>query len=207
MADPTPDAIDIALRLARSDQLDAAQAVQLETDVEALLAAHQDLVYAVCMRIVGNPERAMELAQDAMLIAYQKLPTFRGEAKFSTWLLKIATFRCMNAVRKKTEVVGVDPLFERTDPASNVLIGLRRQERGELMRASARVLDPVEQEVVYLWYTEQLPLDRITELLDLPGSSGARAVLQRCRRKLEREVRRRLATLGHGSSFVRGSVE
>ncbi len=208
MATHPPDAIDIASRLAKAEELDAEAAEQLVADIDALLAAHQDLVYAVCVRIVGNPERAMELAQDTMLTAYQKLATFRGDAQFSTWLLKIATYRCMNAVRKRKETVGVEPLFEPTDPATGVLTGLRRQERAELMRrSSAAVLDPTEQEVVFLWYTEHLPLDRITELLNLSGASGARSVLQRCRRKLEREVRRQLAVLGHGSSFVRGSVE
>ena len=67
---------------------------------------------------------------------------------------------------------------------------MRRSEREALFRRiSAATLEPVEQEVVYLRYVEQLPQDTITTLLDLKGASGARGLLQRCRRKLTRALR------------------
>lgn len=47
-------------------------------------------VYALCLRMTGDPGRAEELAQDAFLRAWDKLDTFRGEAKFSTWLHRLA---------------------------------------------------------------------------------------------------------------------
>ena len=56
-------------------------------------------------------------------------------------------------------------------------------------------------------YVEHLPVDEITSLLGLTDKSGARGVLQRCKRKLKRELSRRLAELGHGTSFVRGSLD
>ena len=63
------------------------------------------------------------------------------------------------------------------------------------------------QEAVALRYVEHLPVDEITSLLGLTDKSGARGVLQRCKRKLKRELSRRLAELGHGTSFVRGSLD
>jgi len=47
-------------------------------------------VYALCLRMTGDPGRAEELAQDAFLRAWDKLDTFRGEARFSTWLHRLA---------------------------------------------------------------------------------------------------------------------
>ncbi|MBW2257039.1 MAG: sigma-70 family RNA polymerase sigma factor [Deltaproteobacteria bacterium] len=210
MAKPTPDAVVVAQRLAHAAEsgIGADELASLMTDVDALFAAHQDLVYAACLRFVGNAEKAMELAQDTLLTAYQKLPGFRGDARFRTWLLKIARYRCMNAMRKHGELLAQDGVIEPTDPASSVLTALRRREREELIRkAAAAVLDAVEQEVVHLRYTEHLPLDRITELLRLTTASGARGVLQRSKRKLQHEVRRRLAEMGHGTSFIRGTLE
>ena len=210
MANPIPDAVVVAQRLAHAADsgIRADELASLMNEVDALFAAHQDLVYAACLRFVGNAEKAMELAQDTLLTAYQKLPGFRGDALFRTWLLKIARYRCMNALRKHGELLAEDGVIEPTDPANSVLTALRRKEREELIpRAAAAVLDPTEQEVVHLRYTEHLPLDRITELLGLPGASGARGVLQRSKRKLQQEVRRRLAEMGHGTSFVRGTLE
>lgn len=175
--------------------------------VDALFAAHQGVVLAVCRRAVGDPERAVELAQDALLRGFQKLPEFRGDATFRTWLVGIARGECMNAIRKRHDWLTEDGVLDPTDPAGTALRGLRRQEREELLRgAAAAVLDPTEQEVVHLRYVEHVPLEQIERLLDLgSGASGARGVLQRCRRKLGRELTRRLAELGHGSSFLRDS--
>ncbi|MBX2799096.1 MAG: sigma-70 family RNA polymerase sigma factor [Myxococcales bacterium] len=174
--------------------------------VDALFTEYRDHVYAVCYRFMGNPERALDLAQDTLLKAYLKLPTFRGEAKFSTWLTAIARFECLNALRKGRDLLTEDGVLDAADPARSVLSKLRRQEREDLLReAAADVLEPHEQEAVYLRYTEHLPLAQIETLLQLDSASGARGLLQRCKRKLTRALRSRLEQLGHGTSFLRDS--
>jgi len=172
-------------------------------DVERLFAAHQDRVYAICYRFVRDPERANELAQETLLTAWRKLPEFRGDSRFGTWLYGIARGLCFNAVRRKQDLLSSDGVIETESPEQGALHKLRRREREELLRAAAAaVLDPQEQEAVHLRYVEHLPQARITDLLGLDEASGARGVLQRCRRKLQRELRQRLAELGHGTSFV-----
>lgn len=176
-------------------------------DVDRLFAAQQDRIYALCLRLLRDPERAREISQDAMVTAYQRLPDFRGDARFSTWLYQIAKFHCMNALRRKKDLLTEDGILDAADPARSVLAGLRQHEKETLLaEASAAVLDATEQEAVYLRYVEALPLDQITDLLQVDAASGARGVLQRCKRKLRRELRRRLEEMGHGSSFMRGSV-
>jgi RNA polymerase sigma-70 factor (ECF subfamily) len=179
----------------------------LTEQVDALFAMHQPRVYRLCLRMVGDPERARDLAQDTMLTAYRKLPEFRGDAQFGTWLYGIAKHLCLNAIRRRGEVLSEDGVIEVDDATHSALRQLRQQEREALVTAAAQaVLDPLEQEAVYLRYVEGMPQDRITEVLGLDDKSGARGLLQRCRRKLQRELRERLALLGHGSSFVRGTM-
>lgn len=197
------DAAALATRLARAEVYE----VELVQQVDALLAAHQDLVYATCLRFVGNPEQAADVAQETMIRAYQKLASFRGESRFSTWLVAIARFECLNALRKGRDLLVEDGVIEATDPARSALGALRGQERDELLRdAAAEVLDPLEQEAIHLRYTEHLPLEQIASTLGLDPADGARVLLQRSKRKLRVELRRRLEVLGHGSSFVRESV-
>lgn len=209
LARPDARAIAEELReLSSSHARDPARVARVMAEVDALLAAHQDRIYAMCYRFLGEPEQASEVAQDVMLRAFQKLPGFRGESRFSTWVLGIARYECLNARRRRRDEISDDGLLEPTDPQRSVLSSLRTREREDLFRAAASAaLDPVEQEAVALRYVEHLPVDEITRLLDLPDKSGARGLLQRCKRKLQRELRRRLAELGHGSSFVRGSFE
>jgi RNA polymerase sigma factor (sigma-70 family) len=176
--------------------------------VDALFAAHQDVVYATCLRLMGSAEPAMDVAQDTLVLAWQKLPSFRGEARFSTWLVAIARYECLNALRRGRDLLTEDGVIEAADPLGSVMRGLRRQERAELLRdAAAAVLDATEQEAVHLRYVEHQPLAHIDTLLALPPHGDARVTLQRSKRKLATELRRRLAELGHGSSFVRSSVD
>lgn len=174
---------------------------------DRLFAAHQDRVARLCLRMTGDPERARELAQDTFLVAYARLPTWRGEGTFWAWLFGIARHTCLRAREKRADVLSVDGLLDPSDPAGGVLLALRAQEReAVLTAAAAAVLDPLEQEAIHLRYVENLEVEQITAILGLSERSGARGLLQRCRRKLHRELRRRLLELGHGSSLLFGSI-
>lgn len=204
----SPDAAALARELAaaRESGRDPRAEPGLVERVDALFAAHQGVVLAVCRRSVGDEERAVELAQDTLLRAFQKLHTFRGESTFRTWLVGIARGECVNAVRKRHDWLTEDGVLDATDPSASALRALRRQERDALVQeAAAAVLDDTEQQVVHLRYVEHVAVDQITAVLQLAEASGARGVLQRCRRKLGRELARRLEELGHGSSFLRDS--
>ncbi len=212
MDGPLPDALELARALARvTPETPPGEQATLLADLDRLFAAHQDLVYATCLRYVGSPERARDLAQDTLLKAYRKLPSFRGEAQFGTWLVAIARYECLNALRKHGDQLTEDGIVESTDATASVLASLRRQEREQLLLdAASAVLDPEEQQTVWLRYGEGLPLGRIDALLDPDGSrgsSGTRGVLQRCKRKLRKELHRRLEALGHGSSLFRESLD
>lgn len=204
-AQASPDAVIAALCAAMNGGAPPDPA--LIEQVDAVFAIQQPRIYRLCLRMVGEPERARDLAQDAMLTAYRKLPEFRGDAAFSTWIYGIAKHLCLNAIRRRGEVLSEDGVIEVDDPTYGALHQLRQQERESLVtEASRAVLDPLEQEAVYLRYVEGMPQERITEVLGLTDKSGARGLLQRCRRKLQRELRERLALLGHGSSFIRGTM-
>jgi len=55
----------------------------------ALVRANQDEVYTLARRLVGDPHLASDVAQEALIRAWQALPKFRGDAKLSTWLHRI----------------------------------------------------------------------------------------------------------------------
>ncbi len=200
---------DLADRLARAARPGAApsDAEEARHAADALFAASQERIYWLCLRLMGRPELAAELAQEAMLVAYQRLPEFRGESSFHTWLHAIARNVCLRAKERRQELTGLDDLFERADPARDALANLRRHERDSLLDEAGRaVLDVQEQEALIMRYQLGIGYDEIGALLGITEVSGARGLLQRCKRKLRREIDRRLAELGHGSSLVFGSV-
>src|ERR1700740_2545652 len=90
-----------------SDKLSEARAIQRarEGDLSAfeyLYRSHSRRVYAVCLRMVGNTTEAEDLTQEAFLLLFRKIHTFRGESAFSTWLHRLAVNLVLMRFRKKS---------------------------------------------------------------------------------------------------------
>lgn len=68
---------------------------------EALMAPHERKLYALCLRMLGNREDALDCTQDAMLRIWRALHTYRKQASFATWAYRIATNACLDLLRKK----------------------------------------------------------------------------------------------------------
>jgi RNA polymerase sigma-70 factor, ECF subfamily len=63
---------------------------------ELLIARHQRMIHSLTFRMTGSWEEAQDLSQDTFIQAFRQLGAYRGEAKFSSWLYRIAINRCLN---------------------------------------------------------------------------------------------------------------
>ena len=81
---------------------------------EHLYQLHSRRVYALCLRMVGNPSDAEDLMQEAFLQLFRKIGTFRGESAFSTWLHRMTVNVVLMRLRKKT--LPAASLEETTEP-------------------------------------------------------------------------------------------
>jgi RNA polymerase sigma-70 factor (ECF subfamily) len=150
-----------------------------------LLRRYRRAVYLWCFRYVRDHERALDMAQDVLLSAYQRMGEFEGRSAFSSWLFVIARNRCFNEMRNDARRENVDlETFESADASIEERIEKEIQGR-RLAAAASRVLDMTEQRAIWLRYSERMPVDEITMILKLDHKTGARAVLQRARRKLK----------------------
>jgi RNA polymerase sigma-70 factor (ECF subfamily) len=161
--------------------------------VTRLLTRHQRRVYLWCYRLVRDHERALELAQDVLLSAWRHLESFGGRARFSSWLFALARNRCLSELRRSApsfaRACDIDALIDaHGDPERCLLERVGEEELLHLIRAE---LDGLEQEALWLRCFDGMPVDAITEVLDIRDASGARAVLQRARRKLRAALDRR----------------
>jgi len=65
----------------------------------ALVLQYQDSVFNVAYRIMGEPQSAADAAQEAFIVAFRRLDTFRG-GSFKSWILRIATNQCYDELRR-----------------------------------------------------------------------------------------------------------
>jgi len=72
---------------------------------EYLYRLHSRRVYALCLRMVGNPAEAEDLTQEAFLLLLRKIHTFRGESAFSSWLHRLTVNVVLMRLRKKSPLM------------------------------------------------------------------------------------------------------
>lgn len=85
---------------------------------EELTTRHEERVYALALRILRNEHDAEDVTQQTFLSALENLAGFREEARFSTWLLRIATHAALKVIRKRRGLDTVS-LDEATDPGTD----------------------------------------------------------------------------------------
>jgi RNA polymerase sigma-70 factor (ECF subfamily) len=141
-----------------------------------------------CFRLAGNRDQAADLAQEVFLRVFRSLDSFRGDARFSTWLYAIARNHCFSEMKsvaarqsRASEPLPGDAPADRPDTQDLLERESADTEVRELMQ---RVLSEPELRVMTLHFVEELPLDAITRLLELSNTSGAKAYLVSAKRKL-----------------------
>ncbi|MEX2303310.1 MAG: RNA polymerase sigma factor [Bryobacterales bacterium] len=164
--------------------------------LDELFGRYRQRVVLWCLRIAGDRDGAFDLAQDVFLRAYRGLDSYRGSAKFSTWLYAIARNHCFNAAKARAghpdtqaELEWLDLLVAADeDPHERME---RRQAESVAQELLADALDENERRTMVLHYCDELPLDAVTRLLGFTNSSGAKAYIVSAKRKLKRAWERR----------------
>ena len=147
-----------------------------------LVRRHQSSVRGLLRQLTrGDVALADDLAQDAFVRAYKNIRSFRGEAKFSTWLYRIAYNVFRENARKRKELVGIDEeqLQAKVDPQTTDP-GLRH----DLMNALAN-LPLHERTAITLCCQNGLSHDEAARVLDIPLGTVKTNVL-RGREKLKK---------------------
>ena len=157
-----------------------------------LLLRYRDAVYLWCFRYTRDHERALDLSQDVMVSAWEKIATFEGRSKFSSWLFAVTRNRCIDASRRIDVLADEEISDDHPDPAPRPDDAMVAEgDEAWLLELIRTELEPEEQNAIWLRCVDRMPVDEITALLGVSGASGARALLQRARRRLRAAMDRR----------------
>lgn len=152
-----------------------------------LVEKHQDFVYTIVKKIISSAEEAEEVAQDVFVKAFKKLPDFRGTAKFSTWLYRIAYNSSVSHSRKKKiEFLSTDEhLIENysEDDLMQDIMGLSVNEQKSLIHDAMSSLPQTDSLIVTLFYFHEKDLEEISEIVGMTHNN-VKVKLHRIRKKL-----------------------
>ncbi len=143
-----------------------------------MVSLYKDKLYHLAYRMTGNRQEAEDVVQDTFLRVFKNLDSYDENQKFSTWIYRIATNQCIDRLRKKRKIYSLDaessdhegldgytllPSDDRT-PESELLLS----ETQRLIQRAMETLPPKYKSVMILRYMQDLSLQEISDVLDMP---------------------------------------
>lgn len=153
-----------------------------DTAFAELVNRHRDRLWAVAMRTTGDPEEAADALQDALISAFRRADSFRGESAVTTWLHRIVVNASLDRLRRRS-VRSASPLPEDDFGVSAPVVGNNHDQinqaelRWEITRALAE-LPEAQREAVFLVDVEGYSVEEAAAILDCPTGT----VKSRCSR-------------------------
>jgi RNA polymerase sigma-70 factor, ECF subfamily len=152
--------------------------------MEQLVHDHADAVYRVALSVTKDPVLAEDVSQDALIKAWQSLPTYRGEAPLRHWILRITHNMSISTLRRRREeVVAPADLPERATSDRSVDVQVQERIAIDRFEATLADLDGVSRSIVVLREVEGLSYIEMSNMLELPLPT-IRTRLLRARRQL-----------------------
>ena len=173
-----------------------------EAAFEALVRRHGPMVLGVCRRVLRNEADAEDVAQEAFLKAYCHLASFRGEAKFSTWLVGIALNEARGRLRRDG-AVRMESIDQTSEEGGHVLPAilhdwreipsetLERKEVRQMLQAAIAGLPNIYRKVFLLRDVDELSTIETAEALTI-SISNVKVRLHRARTMLQKTLAPRL---------------
>ena len=171
---------------------------------EMLVKKHEQRMFNIAYRMLGNYDDACEIVQDAFISAYRGIKHFRGMAKFSTWLSTIVInlsrnrLKQLKTVRSHEQLSLSNPVAaggeemqpELASSEHSALETVEQRDIQEKVQECINALDAEFKEVLVLRDIQGFSYDEISEMLKVPGGTvksrlfRARAAVKDCLKSL-----------------------
>jgi RNA polymerase sigma-70 factor (ECF subfamily) len=136
-------------------------------------------IYALAYRVIGREEDARDVCQETFLRAFRALPGFKGQAKFSSWLYRIALNLCRDWIRKQRRAPtvqfaeGVDPAEMASDqgPVESIEDLVARRELSAVVEEAMALLPEEQRTAIVLKEYHGMTFQEIADLQGCPLST------------------------------------
>jgi RNA polymerase sigma-70 factor (ECF subfamily) len=140
--------------------------------MQVLFARHHVRVYRFVLRLVGNPTVAEDLISDVFLDVWRQADKFEGRSAVSTWMLAIARFKALSALRKKPDEELDDETAETIeDTSDNPEVTLEKKDKSAVLRQCLEKLSPEHREIIDLVYYHEKSVEEVAEIVGIPENT------------------------------------
>ena len=148
-----------------------------------LINQHQGLIHKICLMYENDSEVRNDLFQEIVLQLWKSFPSFRGEAKITTWMYRIALNTAISGFRKQTRYVKTEDLRELHLNISDSG-GDEFEENFQRLQTAIRQLSEIERAMIMM-ALEEVPYEEIAETIGIT-QNNVRVRMNRIREKLRK---------------------
>jgi RNA polymerase sigma-70 factor, ECF subfamily len=142
------------------------------TAMHTLYSRHHVRVYRFILRMVRDPATTEDLTSQVFLDVWRTANQFQGRSQVSTWLLSIARFKALTALRqRKHEDIDQEEILEMADAAETPEACLDRSSTNAILRACVAKLSPAHREISDLVYYHEKSVEEAGEIIGIPQST------------------------------------
>ncbi|MGW7349990.1 RNA polymerase sigma factor [Streptomyces sp. NPDC054784] len=152
---------------------------------EVLVRRHGPVLLQLAHRLLGNRADAEDAVQDSFVSAWRRLPEFRGDSAFLTWMYRIVTNRCLNQLRSRRPSTDLDAIAEPAAPGPEGSPA-RAAESAVALKELSRALSRLPPDLRACWVLRELhglPYEDIASVVGI-SHSAVRGRIFRVRRYL-----------------------
>jgi RNA polymerase sigma-70 factor (ECF subfamily) len=142
------------------------------TAMHILYSRHNVRVYRFILRIVRDATMAEDLVSQVFLDVWRTARQFEGRSQVSTWLLSIARFKALTALRQRRhEDIDQEDMLEIADAADTPEASLDRSNTSAILRACVAKLSPAHREIINLVYYHEKSVEEAGAIIGIPQST------------------------------------
>jgi RNA polymerase sigma-70 factor (ECF subfamily) len=140
--------------------------------MQVLFARHHVRVYRFILRLVRNEATAEDLVSEVFLDVWRQAGKFEGRSAASTWMLSIARFKALSALRRKSEQELDDAMAETiVDDADDPQASLQKKETGDVLRQAISTLSAEHREIIDLVYYHEKSVEEVAQIVGIPAAT------------------------------------
>jgi RNA polymerase sigma-70 factor (ECF subfamily) len=140
--------------------------------MQVLFARHHVRIYRFVLRLVRDQWKAEDLISEVFLDVWRQADRFEGRSTVSTWLLAIARFKALSALRRKPEEgLDEDAALEIEDLADNPEVTLEKKDRSAVIRKCLMGLSAEHREIIDLVYYHEKSVQEVAKIVGIPENT------------------------------------
>src|SRR5262247_885964 len=140
--------------------------------LQVLYARHNVRVYRFVLRLTGNQSLAEDLVSEVFLDVWRQAEGFESKSQVSTWLLAIARYKALSALRRRTDEHLDDQMAATIeDTADSPETVVDTKDRNTVVQKCLRQLSPAHREVIDLVYYHEKSVDEVAKIVGVPAAT------------------------------------